>query len=79
MYPDKEINTFSYESNDNSSESSWFNELNKHIGAKGKTVFFNENNFRLDLLDLIRTQGEPLLVHQYMHSIAFIDLLIKVT
>ena len=59
MYPDKEINTFSYESNDNSSESSWFNELNKHIGAKGKTVFFNDNNFRLDLLDLIRTQGEP--------------------
>ena len=61
LYPDYEINTFSYLSEDSSlNEKKWIENINNFTKSKSNFIFA-ENDFSKDLDDVIKIQGEPFL------------------
>ena len=61
LYPDYEINTFSYLAEDtNLNEKKWINNINEFTNSKSNFIFAG-NDFSEDLDNVIKIQGEPFL------------------
>lgn len=60
LEPDMDINTFTYVArNTGFNEEVWADVVNSHVKAKANKVSIQPEELAFDLIDLIRTQGEP--------------------